>query len=692
MKLLVYLSICGITMTLCCSPSYAQENTDKTKSEAIERITVTGELIERPVYQTANSAEILDKDILRNRAGLDTLRSVLDSATNISVVTGTGKAPTIRGIDGTGPSENANAFFAGSRSRLSWQIDNRPANYNEVVFGDIGIFDLERIEVLRGAQSTLIGRNAIAGTVIIKTNDPSFNNEAAVQVASGNYQQRRTSAMINVPVIDDQVAFRLSGDLYKRESPVNYTAYKSVNNPGKTEALSLRGKVLFTPGFAPQSKLLLTLSHTDYTSPNSQIIVKPYEDKISNFPNQPVHNPKTTSVAADFGTELSDTMRFTLSTSTTKFKFKRIAAPNSSNATIDTRDIIVEPRIYYTTDAGFSMVSGLHYYQADQDEFIEFFSGQNFKDKSKTVAAYTEGLIALNHNFDLSFGLRYERDHHQRNGGDATGELVNISSDETYTAFLPKLGINWLQTKTASWGAQISRGYNAGGGGITFAFPIVNYEYDAEYVWTSELYGRQELLDGKLFLTENIFYSNYKDMQLPFDLTPDDSRDEAFVVRNADRVNTSGIELGATLSLTPNLEVFINLGLLNTKISKYPDSGIEGNNLLTAPSVTSSLGLSWTHKNWSTSVVTRYTNGYFTDVNNRSDGKTDAYIIGDAKMSYDFEHVRIYGSIKNISNVEKAVARYPGRAPEGNEELDSAFDNAVLVQPRTFLIGLEANF
>lgn len=155
MKLLVYLSICGITMTLCCSPSYAQENTDKTKSEAIERITVTGELIERPVYQTANSAEILDKDILRNRAGLDTLRSVLDSATNISVVTGTGKAPTIRGIDGTGPSENANAFFAGSRSRLSWQIDNRPANYNEVVFGDIGIFDLERIEVLRGARKHL---------------------------------------------------------------------------------------------------------------------------------------------------------------------------------------------------------------------------------------------------------------------------------------------------------------------------------------------------------------------------------------------------------------------------------------------------------------------------------------------------------------------------------------------------------
>ena len=692
MKSLVYLSVCGVVMTICCSPSYSQENTTKTEAQAIERITVTAELIERPVYKTANSAEILDEETLKNRAGLDTLRNVLDSAVNISVVTGTGKAPTVRGIDGTGPAENANAFFAGSRSRLIWQIDNRPASYSEVVFGDIGIFDLERIEVLRGSQSTLIGRNAIAGTVIVKTNDPIFNNEAILQIATGNYQQRRASAMINAPVIENQVAFRLTGDLYKRGSSVNYTAYEGASDPAETKALSLRGKVLLTPDFAPQSKLLLTFSHTDYTAPNSEIIAQPFEGRLSNFPNQPVHNPQTTSIAADFETELSDTLRFTLSTSTTKFKFKRIAAPNTSNATIDTRDVIAEPRLYYTADTGFSMVSGLHYYQADQDEFIEFWGGQNFKDKSNTIAVYSEGLIPLPNNLDLSFGLRYERDHHQRNGGDATGELVQISSDETYTALLPKVGISWQQTKTASWGAQISRGYNAGGGGITFVFPIVNYEYDAEYVWTSELYGRQELLDGKLFLTENIFYSNYKDMQLPFDLTPDDSRDEAFVVRNADRVNTSGIELSATLSLTSNLKAFVNLGLLKTKVSQYPDSSIEGNKLLTAPSVTSSLGLSWTHNNWSTSVVSRYTNGYFTDVNNRPNGKTDAYMISDAKVSYDFEHLRIYGSIKNIGNIENAVARYPGRAPADSDKLDSAFDNAVLVQPRTFLIGIEVSF
>ena len=690
MKPSLYLSVCSVVIAINCLPAYAQETTAKNESQELERITINGEMINRSVYQTANSAEILNEEVLKNRAGLDTLRDVLDSATNISVVTGTGKGPTVRGVDGTGAAENANAFFAGSRSRLSWQIDNRPASYNEVVFGDLGIFDLERIEVLKGSQSTLVGRNAIAGTIIVNTNDPIFAPEALIQIAAGNDQQRRTSAMVNLPVIEDQVALRLSGDVYKRESTVNYTAYEGVDNPAEMKALSLRGKLLITPNFAPQSKLLMTLSHTDYTAPNSEIIIQPFEDKVSNFQEQPVHNPKTTSLAFDFDTELSDTIRLNVNMSATDFSFKRSTAPGGSAATVDTDEFVIEPRLYYQSDSGLSTVAGLYYYHADQDESIEFISEQNFKDKSETLAAYYEGLVPLSNDFNLSFGVRYEREHHQRHGGDETGDLVSIFSDETYSAFLPKIGINWQQTDTVSWGVQLSRGYNAGGGGVTFAFPIVNYEYDSEYVWTSEIYGRQEFLDGRLFLTQNIFYSNYKDMQLPFDLTPDDTTDEAFVVRNADRVKTSGIELGATFEITENLNTFMNLGLLNSDITDYPDSGVEGNELLTAPNTTANIGISWTKNKWSTSFVTRYTSGYYTDVNNRSGGKTDNYVIANAKASYDFEYVRLYASIKNIADVESPVARYPGSNENG--ELDTDHDNAVLTQPRTFLVGIEASF
>ncbi|GGE83165.1 hypothetical protein GCM10011317_45500 [Niveispirillum cyanobacteriorum] len=87
-----------------------------------------------------------------------------------------------------------------------------------------------------------------------------------------------------------------------------------------------------------------------------------------------------------------------------------------------------------------------------------------------------------------------------------------------------------------TWGAQISRGYNAGGGGISFAIPIVNYKYGLEYVWTAELFGRQKWAVGKIRTTQNLFHSRYRNMQLPFDLTPENTHDEAFVVRNAPRV------------------------------------------------------------------------------------------------------------------------------------------------------------
>src|SRR5690606_15421627 len=120
-------------------------------------------------------------------------------------------------------------------------------------------------------------------------------------------------------------------------------------------------------------------------------------------------------------------------------------------------------------------------------------------------------------------------------------------------------------------GVQYSRGFNAGGGGVSFGAPIVNYEYAEEYVHSLELFGRQQWLNGQLHTTQNLFYSVYEDMQLPFDLTPENSRDEAFVVRNADEVRITGLELGATWQLDLHWKLLGSLALLETEITDYPN-------------------------------------------------------------------------------------------------------------------------
>ncbi|PSO13076.1 outer membrane receptor protein involved in Fe transport [Sphingobium sp. AEW010] len=655
-------------------------------------IIVTAELIQRPLRLTGNSVAVLTGEDIQRTPGLDTVRDILEIVPNVTLVTGTGKAPTVRGIDGTGPAENANAFFAGSRARLSWRIDGRPASYNEIVFGDIGLWDIDRVEVLRGPQSTLVGRNSIAGTIAIETRDPAFKSEGAAQIAMGNYDQRRLSGMINVPITQDSIALRLSADWYGRESATDYQSYPGVDDPGTVRALSLRGKLLLVSPSDSGLRLLLTAAHTDYRGPNGEIIVRPFENRVSNYPQQPVHEPRTTSISAQASVPLGERLSLEGFASFTDFRFLRHVVPNSSNARIDTKEYIVEPRLRYRGDNGLSAVAELYVYRARQDEFIEFIVAQNFRDESDTFAAYAEGVIPLGAQLSLSLGARYEREKRRRSGGDATGAIAAISADAIYDAFLPKLGLTWSPDDSSSWGIQISRGYNAGGGGIASSIPIVNYEYGAEYVWTGEIFGRQEWAGGRIRTTQNIFYSRYRDMQLPFDLTPNDTRDEAFVVRNADKVETWGAELGIAADLAAGLTARADLGLLGTRIADYPGSGVEGNDLLTAPSFTASGGLNWTSGAFSLAGALSYTGAYFTDVNNRPLGRTDRRLIADMQAAVDLGAIRFTGSVKNLFDSRKALARYPGHAPVGGTGLDRDYDNAVLVQPRTFLIGAQVRF
>lgn len=675
---------------LATSSSIAQEKKD-TQENNIEKIVVTAELIDRSLDKSGNSVEIFDQDTLKNTAGLNTLRDVLNAVGNISLVTGTGKAPTVRGVDGTGAAENANAFFAGSRQRLSWQIDGRPASYNEVVFADLSLFDVEKIEVLRGPQSSLVGRNAIAGTVKINTQNPVFEHQGKLRLSAGNDKYRQLAGMVNLPIQDDSLAVRISANWFKKDAQTSYDPYPGVDNPGEIEGKTIRGKLLYKPDTKLESSLLLNLTHSAYTSPNSEIIVRPFEDRRSNFPQQPQHKPETTSLIADYALALNDNWQLNINTSATDFKFTRNAVPETSNASINTKEYVLEPQLNYQNGET-KAVMGVYYYQARQEEFIEFIVAQNFTDDTDTLAAYAEGILPLSSNIDLSLGLRYEHEDRTRQGGDETGAIVNVFSDEDYDIFLPKVGLNWQATENSNWGIQISKGYNAGGGGVTFVLPIVNYSYDEETVWTYEVYGRQEFMQGKIRTTQNVFFSDYKNMQLPFDLTPENSRDEAFVIRNANKVETMGLELGLTATVSENLNLWGNISLLDTEITDYPTSGVEGNELLTAPNFTARLGLSWQQNNWQAGINSRYSNSYYTDVNNRPGGETDPYTVLDAQLSYQLDDYRIFAVVNNLFDNDKPVSRYPGVAPADSAQPDSDFDSAVLLQARSFQIGIELSY
>lgn len=654
----------------------------------LQGIVVTGELIDRPLQETGTSVEVLTEEDLENRPGLDSAIDVLEQTPNVNVLNGSAFAPTVRGVDGTGPTFALFAYFAGTRPRLNYQLDGRTVNYTELIDGDTGIWDLDRIEVLRGPQSTITGRNSIAGTVLIETKDPTFETEGAAQIAAGNYDRRRFSVMANTPIFPDLMAVRLTADWVNYSSTVNFQPFLNVDDPEDKKYLNLRGKVLFTPNIGENTKLLLNFNHIKNKRPNSERVARPFEERVASFAQQPVHTTTTNSIGTEFSTALSNTITFDVNSNYSDFNLDRNAVLQGGPATIDTREFVIEPKITYKDTAGFSAVAGIYHHRIRQDELINVVVDNIFDDKTDTFAAYAEGIIPLSSQFDLLVGGRYERENRSRVGGDA-GPFVDIDYDETFEAFLPKAGLTWHPTKSMSYGIQVARGFNAGGAGVAFGpmlFPVQPYEYDEEYVWNYELFGRQTFANGRIRTTQNIFFSDYKDMQLPFEIDPTDANPFDIVVRNFEKVRTYGAELGVAAQITDVLTLYGNVGLLQTEIVKSSGSAaLEGNDLQRAPNLTANVGVIWKDGNWRASASARYSDAYFSDIDNRPRGKVDPFVIADAELAYDFGGAEVFGSVKNIFDHDQNIALFANGA---NPNLDAA----IRQQPRTFWAGIKMRY
>lgn len=670
--------------------AFAQGAADQ--PQQLEKVIVTGEKTERSLEDTAASVHVIDQRALTENPSLSTTDNVLEGIPNITTSGTSNFAPAVRGVDGTGPAQGVDAFFAGTRPRLGLQLDGRAANYNEVIFGNFSTWDVQQVEVFRGAQSLLQGRNTIAGTVVVKTNDPSFEREIGARAMVGNYGQRQYAAVLNAPLLADEVAFRVAVDRQLSESGTHgFAGYAGVGDPGEYESDTVRAKLLVQPKALPGFSTLVTLAHTDHVGPQTDFVGRPFSDRTvpAAYARMETFTTRTNSVVADTTWRLSPLVSLENRLSFADSHVKRTAAvPGLGEAAIDGTEWTLEPRVRFTgTDTnGFV---GLYLARAKQDEWLDLsgiaFLGDvgTFDDKSTSAAVYGEITHALRTDLQLTLGARYERERKDRSGSLATG-VVDI--DETYTAFLPKAVLTWKAADDLAIGAGVSRGHNGGGGGVTFAAPFEIYEFDEEYVWNYEAFLRADMLGGKLQLTGNLFYSRYKDMQLPFDINPDPNQ-WAYVIRNADRADTYGAEFGVRWLPVRNLRLNADIGLLKTKIKEFNNPEIEGNDLARSPALTANFGVHYRHASGiEFGANARYSESYYSDVLNLSRGKVDPYWIVNTRLAYNFDAYRIFAFVTNVFDEDAPILI------SADSFGGPASDTANLTAPRMAGVGVEAWF
>jgi outer membrane receptor protein involved in Fe transport len=663
-------------------PAWAQDS-----APALPAITITGEKSARPIERTAPSVRVFGDTEIGSQPGWVGTNDLLEQTANITSSGTQNLAPAIRGIDGTGPAQGADAFLAGTRPRLNIQIDGRTASYNEVIFGDLGLWDVRRVEIFRGAQSTLQGRNALAGTVIYQTNDPSFEREIGFRAAVANHRQRQLSAVVSGPIVDEELAFRLALDGLRSQSFVNgFQGYPGIGDPGRFESKTARGKLLWKPQALPGFSTQLTLSHTNHAGPQTEAVARPFEARNSSYPSMPVFAPRANAGVLDTTWVLSDRVTFENRIVAGDALTRRYAMPGDGNATIRTRDLSIEPRLRFAPaqPGGWSGFAGLYAFRANQRDTIDLFGGGAWDDRTRTFAVYGEATKPLAEKLELTLGGRWERETRRRQGAMA---MFTTDFDAAYNTFLPKATLSWHADPATTLGVTVSRGYNGGGAAFTYDAPFVNYSFKPEYAWTTEAFARRRALDGRLLLTANVFHSRYKDMQLPFDLNPDPAV-WAYVVRNAPRAETYGAELGATWQATRALRLNGELGLLSTKVTRYPGSGVEGNELPRAPALSLVLGANWRHASGlELGASARYSAAYYSDITNVPRGRVEPGWLANARASYPVGSARLFAYVNNVFD-----SRRPVQLEADPNALTGAADVALLPRPRTVGVGLEVWF
>lgn len=649
--------LASVTFGVLASPGWAQQGpVDAIATVANDdpqrggEVIVTGERVARTVKDTASSISVASAEDIADQADANRVEDVLALIPNVQLGAGD-SGPTIRGDDSAGVLRGADAFLGGSRPRTTIVVDGRPLNYNEFIYGSNALWDVSRVEVFRGPQTTTQGRNAIAGAIFINTADPTFEWEGRARAVFGNRSTEVASLALSGPVVADQVAVRGAIDYRDQRSFVRrptQTAALIGEDPRKDDYWLGRLKVLVTPTALPGARLLVTYNHLDSTSPQAEAVDLPFRDRVSTEPGAALFRTRSDTLVGDLTINLGSEWGLLTRATFADIDVQRLTIPGSGDADVDSRELSGEAILSWRTDdAPVSGRLGAYLFGSDQDEVIDlslFLARGTFTDKAESLGLFGETSLRPAERLLLTAGLRYQRDNQDRDG--ALGPFA-VDYDRTFDAWLPRFVGAYDVADTLRLGASATRGFNPGGTTISFNTGEQD-TFEAETLWTYELFARATPFPG-LQVNANLFYTDFDDAQRGT-TTIVDGRIEGDI-DNAEDARSYGAELDLSWRVSRTLRLRGGVGLLDTKLERYSISAepIEGKSFARAPGFSAFTAAAWSPvAGFELDAQARYNDGYFSNDLNTRDRRIASRVLVDAQASYTTGRVRLFAFARNL--------------------------------------------
>ncbi len=517
------------------------------------------------------------------------------------------------------------------------------------------VADIERLEVLRGPQGTLYGRNTLAGAVNIITAKPAEEFGGNLKVGFGNYNARMAKGTVNFGQIGP-IRAKVSAMLEKRDGfidviPNPVTGVTTAGAASTDELENLDKKSLMV---ALSSDITENLT-VDYTFDISDADQKPTFSQIVSVSPQNIFDPSVPFYVGGgpfggqyFGFPLdlyvNADRQFTASVDGPVFEKSRVEGHNLTAALqtdIGTLKSITSKRFMSWDDAldldgsplplahtqrlssykSFSQefqltggtdtinyVAGLYYFTDDGDtknpQF--FFGGANRFDsrygfETDAIAAYGQVDVALSDALTVTGGLRYteeEKSIDRANlllGSPAIFLVPAGTTAETkFDNLSPSVTMDYAFTPDVSAYAKYSKGFKSGGfNGEAGSIVETQRPYDAEIVDSFELGFKSRFMDNRAQINAAAFFNKHKDMQLSVFTAQGAAASD---IRNAARANINGLEIEGLFQATDTFTARASLGLLDTKYKEFIEFGTDvadDRAFPHAPKSTWSAGFDW---------------------------------------------------------------------------------------------------
>lgn len=523
---------------------------------------------------------------------------------------------------------NSNLTIRGiSNSQESPTIDPANTIYVDEVFvgsslgAQLSLYDIAQVEVLRGPQGTLFGRNSVGGAISIQTRQPGEEPSLDVNLSAGNYNYRRLDVSADVPLINDTLLSRFALSKVDRDGYMEnqLVGFPDLNEIGR---LSGRAKFLYTPSDDTDINLSLDFSKVDQIGRGFDVIVdglkvdsNPYDRKIKVF------DPKPEKLDAYGGSlKISHTYDDLTFTSISSYRYQDYERTTNAGAahveiatlsTPQTSDAISQEfRVSYLGIDNLDLVLGAYYFDRDLD-FDAIVALGRFHSpparglsqdryvltNSNSVSVFAHGIYNVTDNLSVALGFRHTREDKSMDltlSGKLRGPNVGQAVyDSSWSKVTPVLNLQYKFNESSNAYVTYSTGFKSGGFNELVILSADVQAYQEEDVSNFEVGLKGRFSEGRGRYSSSIYYMDWSDLQVERIVIDQDSGVFSTYVGNVGSAESYGADIEIDYLVTDNLSINTSVSYNSSEITEGSESVKTGNALGDSPQLSGNLNLDY---------------------------------------------------------------------------------------------------